>query len=839
MMYAAFYTDFYLRNGINILPIGIGSKNPTYSWKEYQTTKLDNRDQLREHEGNFFVICGKISDNLKILDIENWDIYEKYFSDIESFTVKTPHGGVHIYYKYADNLSRIDSVNGWPVEVRGEGHGCTSAGSSFEGKEYKVIKDLPIITQDLSKLAHERLVKLSDDRDADIQSWKKKIDISKVISQTVKEVSRNKGCWMGICPFHNDTNPSLAVYKDSYYCFGCREHGDVIKWVEKRDGIGFKEAVEKLSKEFEKGLPRFDIHSGRMPSERTSDIEIGESRFQVQCLDGSFFVNRSDITEFIYSGSNIKITEALRTRIAKLKKDLGLDDLGWNQLINEVKSIAPNQRKALRVAIKSKKSGEDSPYVSAAKNKSGTTSIFPRIGVIAAHLIEKFNLVAICEENQEEGLTLWIGSGNDYRQLSKNNEFLIKEMQTTMSEYEIDGKDLSEYVDLDWINRIEILRQAKVKHIVQPIKGMFPVANGILDIKNRKLLTDDEGKICLVRSGVNYDANATCPEFDKFLADIFNNNQKKIEAFLSMIGAIVAGMEPQIIILMMSRGRSGKGILMGVVSALLGGMITMMSPNKLHERFSNWGFLHRRATYMEEFDGKMATVNAMKELSGGVSSVSFETKGVQAIMQAQVQCAIFMITNNPPPFEKGSAWEERLKVFDFPNSYLENPVEPWEKKIDYGIKDRLMKELPGILNKVLLYSEYALDHPEKIFKQDIPYADIKESLDRATDSLDSFINDCCELAPVKQDSYHNMKTMYNGYETTDTTFMKKYEDFCSGPGVNTRASDKKYVKKALKEQYQVIVKNHKLIGIKLKEKAPELFKGATPNLSSYIVEAEE
>ena len=67
------------------------------------------------------MICGKISDNLKILDIENWDIYEKYFSDIESFTAKTPHGGVHIYYKYVDYSTRIESVNGWPVQVTGIG----------------------------------------------------------------------------------------------------------------------------------------------------------------------------------------------------------------------------------------------------------------------------------------------------------------------------------------------------------------------------------------------------------------------------------------------------------------------------------------------------------------------------------------------------------------------------------------------------------------------------------------------------------------------------------------------------------------------------------------------
>lgn len=747
-MTASDYLNFYLTNNINILPIDAGSKHPAYSWKQYKSARWEKSQDLEIHNGNFFVVCGKISENLKVLDIENWDIYEKHFTDIESFTVRTPHGGVHIYYRHDDNLNRISSINGWPAEIRGEGHGCASAGSQVDGNVYEVIKDVSIISLDLSKLAHERLIKLSDDRDTSVQSWKKQIDISKVISKTVEMKSEIKGGWMGICPFHNDKNPSLAVYKDCYYCFGCGEHGDVIDWVRKQDGIGFKEAVEKLSSEYGVEAPKFH-------------------------------------------GSNR--TNAGRNSNGKEKSSF--------------QNIMKN--------------GEKCPYAKIIKDGKGVPRVFPQIEAIAAHLIKKFDLLAICEENQEENLALWIISENEYRQLTSSGDlFMIKEMQNVTTGYEFDGSDLSKYVDKKWISRIEILRQAEVKHIVQPIKGMFPMANGILDVKNKKLIKDDDDKICLVRSSVEYDPNAKCPEFDRFLADIFDNDQNKIEAFLSWLGAVVAGLEPQIIIMLLSRGRSGKGVLMTVVCNLLGGMITMKSPNDLHARFSNWAFLHRRATYLEEFDGKMATINAMKELSGGVPSVSFETKGVQAMMNAPVQCAIFLNTNNPPPFEKGSAIEERLKLLAFPNSYVENPdpMKPWEKKIDYSIKERLMEELPGILNRILPYAQYALDHPGKMFKQDIPYKNIEESLGKATDSLDSFINDCCELAPVGQDYYGNMKTKYGDFAVTDTTFMKRYTEYCERPEINVRTPASKYVKKTLKQDYRVIIDGHNLRGIKVKEK---------------------
>ena len=49
------------------------------------------------------------------------------------------------------------------------------------------------------------------------------------------------------CPFHSgDRTASLKVYKDSFYCFGCAEHGDIISFVMKMDNCSFKDAVKSL-----------------------------------------------------------------------------------------------------------------------------------------------------------------------------------------------------------------------------------------------------------------------------------------------------------------------------------------------------------------------------------------------------------------------------------------------------------------------------------------------------------------------------------------------------------------------------------------------------------------
>lgn len=54
---------------------------------------------------------------------------------------------------------------------------------------------------------------------------------------------------MCCCPFHNDDSPSMKLYDDHYYCFGCGEHGDVIDFVSKLFSVSPKEAAERLVQE--------------------------------------------------------------------------------------------------------------------------------------------------------------------------------------------------------------------------------------------------------------------------------------------------------------------------------------------------------------------------------------------------------------------------------------------------------------------------------------------------------------------------------------------------------------------------------------------------------------
>jgi hypothetical protein len=54
--------------------------------------------------------------------------------------------------------------------------------------------------------------------------------------------------FIGKCPFHHDGRSSFVVYRDtqSFYCFGCQAHGDVIAFLMKVEQVTFPEALQIL-----------------------------------------------------------------------------------------------------------------------------------------------------------------------------------------------------------------------------------------------------------------------------------------------------------------------------------------------------------------------------------------------------------------------------------------------------------------------------------------------------------------------------------------------------------------------------------------------------------------
>lgn len=87
---------------------------------------------------------------------------------------------------------------------------------------------------------------MADDRDV-IRS---RISIVDLVSQRValKKAGRT---FKGLCPFHNDRNPSMTVDPDMgrYKCWSCGAAGDIFTWVMETQKVEFGEAIQMLAEQ--------------------------------------------------------------------------------------------------------------------------------------------------------------------------------------------------------------------------------------------------------------------------------------------------------------------------------------------------------------------------------------------------------------------------------------------------------------------------------------------------------------------------------------------------------------------------------------------------------------
>jgi DNA primase len=90
-----------------------------------------------------------------------------------------------------------------------------------------------------------------------LERVKQAADIVEVVSAHT-DLRRQGARWVGLCPFHEERTPSFSVEPQEklYHCFGCGVGGDVIKFVEEKEGLGFAEAVELLADRYGVELER-------------------------------------------------------------------------------------------------------------------------------------------------------------------------------------------------------------------------------------------------------------------------------------------------------------------------------------------------------------------------------------------------------------------------------------------------------------------------------------------------------------------------------------------------------------------------------------------------------
>ena len=91
-----------------------------------------------------------------------------------------------------------------------------------------------------------RLQRITQDA---LDKIKREVSVADLARRRGVELAPHGKDLIGLCPFHDDHEPSLVITPDKnlWHCLGaCQAGGDVIEWVRRTEGVSFRHAVELL-----------------------------------------------------------------------------------------------------------------------------------------------------------------------------------------------------------------------------------------------------------------------------------------------------------------------------------------------------------------------------------------------------------------------------------------------------------------------------------------------------------------------------------------------------------------------------------------------------------------
>ncbi len=165
---------------------------------------------------------------------------------------------------------------------------------------------------------------------------RRKVDIVDIIGERIPLVARGKN-FFGVCPFHDDSNPSMSVSREKqiYTCFSCHATGNVFTFLMNYEHIDFKEALHYLGEKIGVNVSNISIKKKTTKYDKLYDAYSFSVKYFQNNLSSSigksakeYLANRQ-INEEIIKEFEIGLSLEARDDLTKLllKKDYDLATL--------------------------------------------------------------------------------------------------------------------------------------------------------------------------------------------------------------------------------------------------------------------------------------------------------------------------------------------------------------------------------------------------------------------------------------------------------------------------------------------------------------------------------
>ena len=300
---------------------------------------------------------------------------------------------------------------------------------------------------------------------------------------------------------------------------------------------------------------------------------------------------------------------------------------------------------------------------------------------------------------------------------------------------------------------------------------LLNVKNGTIDLKTGTRREHRPGDLITKLASVEYDPDAVCPEWLKFLDRIMRGNLSIIEYLSRCLGYALTGeVKEHVLFFLYGTGRNGKTTFLNCILSMLGDYAGRADRELLIERkgahpTSIANLFGKRFVCSSEISSYSAFDEALlKELTGG------DRRSTRLMRQDWWEYdptdKIFIAANHKPSVRETTvAFWARIHLIPYTERI---PTD----EIDKNLPEKLREELPGILawavRGCLMWQKMGLNPPDDVLKATEEYS-------QDEDILGPFLAECTVMDPQAM--------------ITTRDLYKSYQEWCANDGekeVSTR-----------------------------------------------------
>ena len=168
---------------------------------------------------------------------------------------------------------------------------------------------------------------------------REKIDIVDLIGEYVHLVQKGRN-YFGVCPFHNDTNPSMSVSREKqiYKCFSCGASGNIFTFVRDYEHVDMRDALEILANKAGVTLSNNNIARKTTKYDKFYEIYDLANKFYQnnintkEGINAKEYLKNRNINEDIIKEFEIGLSLDSMDSLTKLLTKKGYDDLTLDKL---------------------------------------------------------------------------------------------------------------------------------------------------------------------------------------------------------------------------------------------------------------------------------------------------------------------------------------------------------------------------------------------------------------------------------------------------------------------------------------------------------------------------